>query len=272
MPKFVCCLLIVALLFLSSCQLPDTPPTEEKVEPRQVTVEELIINYLANFKFTAEQIELIDNWEYYGGVMSEFEAFGADDTKATVLLDKNSQELKAFYTSLMPGEKFRISEKEALEIAVKAASIADFFEDPTLELKTEIHDGPYSYPYGYQFEWIAVDPNSGALLLRHIRVDVCPETGIVSAFVSHDRGAVKISTEPQIQVDEAREIALGAASEEHEHLSISAHEEVLYVSTHDGEQVLLWEIILLVDVGDDIRYPLHVVIDAINGEVLEIFS
>lgn len=246
-------LLCLILLFLSSCQKPIDPASE------------IITDHLLGFDFNVENVEQIDSWDYYNGIIDEFEVSDERDNKAVVFLDRNTKELKSFYLLSPLKEEFLISEEDALEIALRAASATDYFKDQALRFVFEIHDNPNDYPYGYYFEWTLIDPKTGADLLKHVRVAICPKTGKITSFIARDFGDVKISTQPQIQARDARKIALGTIEEN----LVEFCEETLLVTIYDEEQKLVWEVSVLIRIDEEMLYPAYVLIDAINGDVLD---
>ena len=130
-----------------------------------------------------------------------------------------------------------------------------------------VDHGPGTEKY-YFFNWVARDPDTGAVLLRQIQICVHPQTGDVISYLSQDGGEVEISTLPAIAHEKTVRRALEAIAGRFSDPQVV--EAVLCVSTDHGAQRLIWMVII--EEGDpvDWTHRPYVELDAQTGEILHV--
>ncbi len=220
-------------------------------------------------------VEFRDSWEYYGGVMEQYRAYNEYGEIVNIVRNQETGRTLGFNVGVSIAEKVVLSEEEAQKIAKEIASKTPFYSDSSLNLtesglksNINVKDKPEVGSF-YYFLWQAQDFNSGAELLRRIEVDVHAETGQVIRFSSHDLGTVYILTIPKITGEKAINIAL---AEGREYFSEpKENKKRLFVSLKNGEQRLLWELIIKEsDPSIDISPAMWFYIDAHSGEIINI--
>ncbi|MEW6033139.1 MAG: PepSY domain-containing protein [Bacillota bacterium] len=218
----------------------------------------------------------VGSWAYPGGTMVEYQGRDSQGYALTVYKDLATGAVRSFTVALPPATRVVLSQEQAQRIAEAVASRASFFSDPTLALREAslVDHGEGSDAF-YAFRWTAVDPVTGAVLLREIQVLVHPETGGVAVYLTRDGGQVTIPTSPAITRDQAVALAKAAIGDEAGH-PLEVEEQILQViveaGSPGGRQRLVWRVILCRDPGAEFPVTLRVTLDAQSGEVLGVDS
>ena len=213
--------------------------------------------------------ELVESWDYPGGVIEEYKAFDADSNPLTIYRDLATGEIRGFTTVLPQAEEVTLSIDEAQRYAEEKVSKVYFYDDPNLILaERELVDyGPNTEKY-YFFNWQAQDPKTGAKLLRQIQVCVHPQSGRIIYFLVNDGGDVEISTEPYITRDDAAEFALNEVTDSFYEPQVVNEE--LYVSTAYNGQKLVWGVVISEGSSYELDFTIYVVVDALYGDIIEV--
>lgn len=213
--------------------------------------------------------ELVESWDYPGGVIEEYKAFDADGNPLTIYRDLATGEIRSFTAVLPPAEKVTLSIDEAQRYAEEIASKVYFYDDSNIILtERELIDyGPDTEKY-YFFNWQAQDPKTGAKLLRQIQVCVHPQSGGIIYFLVDDGGEVEISTEPYIARADAVELALKEVADYFSESQVINEE--LYVTTAYNNQKLVWGVVIREGDPYELDFTIYVVVDALDGNIIEV--
>lgn len=218
---------------------------------------------------TYTEEELVDSWDYPGGVIAEYSARDEDNNPLTIYRDKDTGEIRGYTAVLPPAETVTLTLTEAQSKAEEAASHVSFHDDPTLVLtEKELVDRGTGTEKYYYFQWQAQDQATGAMLLRQIQVYVHPVSGKIIMFLANDGGEVGISTESQITRDEAVTLALKELGD----LFVTAKvaEKVLFVTNSYNGQKLVWGIVLTENEPVELNLSVVAVVDASTGDILDV--
>ncbi|MCL6450836.1 MAG: PepSY domain-containing protein [Acetobacteraceae bacterium] len=215
-----------------------------------------------------QDLRYVGRRDYVAGVVLEYQ--GQDDAgnEVTVLVDRASGALRAFYVHEPPAFQVEAGEDAARhEAELFAQQHCAFWGDPALNQETsELVDlGPGTAKY-YRFRWFSQDPGSGAYLLKFVEIQVNPATGHVFFFECSD-GEVRVKTVPAVSRSQAEEIACRALKDTCP--DAAAADAKLYVTREfSPAQNLVW-VIEVEDRASDTAAAL-VYVDAHSGKVLEI--
>jgi len=213
--------------------------------------------------------ELVESWDYPGGVIEEYNAFDADGNSLTIYRDLDTGEIRGFTAALPPAEELKLSIDEAQEYAEEIASKVYFYDNANLILEERelVDNGPDTEKY-YFFNWQEEDPDTGAKLLRQIQVCVHPQNGKIIYFLVDDGGEVEISTEPYITRDYAVELALKEVDDHFYEPQVI--DEELYITNAYNNQKLVWGVVIREGNAYKLDFTIYIIVDALNGDIIEV--
>lgn len=171
---------------------------------------------------------------------------GQDRTSYEV--DIETGEVRKMFHYGQQSETVEISREQARNLAVDfARSHYSDFDTLGLTLVTDqlVDHGDQADKF-YSFRWVLFDADSGAILPFMVRIRVNAVTGQIASY-SNLRQEVIVSTQPQIDRDRAREIAVATVAEQMP--DVQAQSVSLSVTTlprEEGysEQMLLWQVVV----------------------------